>query len=155
HRLGRMDEHGIWAQVLYPNLLGFEAASFMELEHNVATACVHAYNEFIMEFASCDRRRLVPVLMLPLWDLEASRRELDDGIAAGFRAMLFGGHLERVGLPSIGDPHWNPLLARAQEAGVSVNFHVGFSSDSKEDQLSTRFNADARNRVALYDQHRF
>ena len=46
-----MDEYGIYAQVLYPNLIGFESPLFMRLGPEVSLACTQAYNDFIREFA--------------------------------------------------------------------------------------------------------
>src|SRR3984893_6274644 len=71
-RLKRMDEYGIYGQVLYPNLIGFEAPLFMRLGPELSLACTRAYNDFITEFASADTKRLIPITMLPFWDQDAS-----------------------------------------------------------------------------------
>src|SRR5690606_11256618 len=44
----------------------------------------------------------------------------------GHRGVLFAARYDRVGLPRLVDDHWEPLLAQAQEMGLSLNFHVGF-----------------------------
>ena len=74
-RLRRMTEYGIYAQVLYPNIIGFDTYVFMAQEDSeFSLACVRAYNDFLTDFASEDPERLVPITMLPFWDLEASVR---------------------------------------------------------------------------------
>ena len=52
-RLARMDEYGVWAQVLYPNVAGFGAGKLLTLgDGELMLACVQAYNDFLAEYAS-------------------------------------------------------------------------------------------------------
>ena len=77
-RLRRMDEYGIYAQVLYPNLIGFETGPFMELGHELSPSpASQAYNDFLAEFASADPKRFIPIAMVPFWDLDASVTEIE------------------------------------------------------------------------------
>ena len=76
-RLRRLDEFGIYAQLLYPNVIAFELPLMMKLGLDIALACVEAWNDFITEFASADTRRLIPLTMLPFWDVTASRKEME------------------------------------------------------------------------------
>jgi predicted TIM-barrel fold metal-dependent hydrolase len=130
HRLARLDRYGIYGQVLYPNLLGFHTTSFMALDPGLALACVRAYNDFLTEFTSADPARLVPIAMVPFWDLEESVIELERARANGHRGIAFGGHLERIGLPPLWHDHWTRLLAAAQDLDLPVNLHVGFSEQT-------------------------
>jgi hypothetical protein len=68
-----LDATGVFAQVLYPNLIGFDSYSFLaELGPTLAKEAVRAYNDFLDDFASTDRNRLVPIAMLPYWDIDAT-----------------------------------------------------------------------------------
>ena len=127
-RLARLDEHGVWAQVLYPNLIGFDSWAFMQLGHDAATACVQAYNDFLVDWASADPARLVPIMMLPFWDVAASVEEMGRAHDLGHKGILWANQYEKVGLPGFIDPHWNPVYAEAQERNLSINFHIGFSA---------------------------
>ncbi|HWE55298.1 MAG TPA: amidohydrolase family protein [Acidimicrobiales bacterium] len=127
-RLLRMDEYGIHAQVLYPNLIGFESPLFIEQGPEVSLACVKAYNDYISEFASADFDRLIPIAMLPFWDIDAAVEEMARCKEIGHRGVLFANKYEQIGLPSFVDPHWDRIYAAAQEMDLSVNFHVGFSA---------------------------
>jgi len=129
-RLRRMDQYGIYAQVLYPNLIGFETGQFMKLGLDVALACVQAYNDFQTEFASVDPKRFIPITMVPFWDLDASVAEIKRCRDLGHRGILFANKYEQIGLPNFTDPHWDPIYAVAAELESSVNFHVGFSSST-------------------------
>jgi len=75
-RLKRLDEFGVHAQVLYPNLIAFFSSTFMKLEPRLGFECVRAYNDFLVDFASVDPTRLIPIMMLPFWDVEESVREI-------------------------------------------------------------------------------
>ena len=127
-RLERMDEYGIYAQVLYPNLIGFEAPLFIDLGPEAALACTQAYNDFIAEFAGTDPDRLIPIGMVPFWDVDAAVAEIRRCKELGHRGILFANKYEEIGLPPFFMPHWDPVYAVAQELDLSINFHVGFQS---------------------------
>jgi predicted TIM-barrel fold metal-dependent hydrolase len=131
-RLQRMDEYGVYAQVLYPNILGFQASSFIKLERELGLACVSAYNDFMSDFADADPKRLLPIMMLPFWDVDASIAELNRAADNGHRGVLLAAHYEKVGYPNLWEPRWEPLLKVIEERGLSVNFHIGFNEHTPE-----------------------
>ncbi len=134
-RLERMDQYGIYAQVLYPNLLGFQCESFMRMsDRQLGLDCVSAYNDFLADFCSIAPERLVPVMWLPFWDLEASIKEVGRAAKLGHRGVIFGSDFSAVKLPSIGHEHWDPLMAEIQDKDLSLNFHIGFAAKSTEEQ---------------------
>jgi predicted TIM-barrel fold metal-dependent hydrolase len=137
-RLQRMNEYGVYAQVLYPNLLSFSTREFLRLDPALARVCVEAYNDWLVEFAETDPRRLIPVMMLPFWDIDASCEELDRATALGHRGVLLASKVEQIGLPPLWDPHWSPLLAAIEERGLSINFHVGFAEATQEQIQASR-----------------
>ncbi|MET1048665.1 MAG: amidohydrolase, partial [Acidimicrobiales bacterium] len=75
-RLQRLDEYGLQAQVLYPNLIGFETHAFIDLGPELSLECTRAYNDFLVDFAAADPNRLLPVGMVPFWDLAAAVEEI-------------------------------------------------------------------------------
>jgi predicted TIM-barrel fold metal-dependent hydrolase len=125
-RLALMDTQGIWAQVLYPNVAGFGSQRFLQIpDDELKLVCVEAYNDFLRDWASADPRRLITVMSMPFWDVEACVREVERGAALGHRGILFTGEPHRFGLPYIGEKHWDPLWSVAQEAGLPIHFHIG------------------------------
>jgi uncharacterized protein len=132
-RLAYMDEMGVYYQLLYPNILGFHSHVFLdEMDHSLATECVRAYNDWLTEFCSTDPRRLIAMTMLPFWDIDASVAEMVRAADMGHKGVLFAAQYEKVGLPPLMDDHWEPLLAQAQEMGLSMNFHCGFLNTAQE-----------------------
>ena len=144
-RLTRMDEMGIDAQVMFPNLLGFTNFAFLDLEPDAALECVRVFNDFQTEFASADPKRLLPQMFLPFWDLDASIAEITRCAAMGHCGINFGLEVDKLGFPPVHSGHWDPLFAHAQELELPVNFHVGFSKRSAEEQKQRDItNIDAR-----------
>ena len=125
-RLRLMDSNGIWAQVLYPNVAGFGSQRFLQIpDDELKLICVRAYNDFLRDWASADSRRLITIMSMPYWDVDACVREVERGVALGHRGILFTGEPQRFGLPFLGESHWDPLWSVAQEAGLAVHFHIG------------------------------
>ena len=125
-RLRLMDEENIHGMVLYPNLGGFGSGGFLRLEEPaLMLECVTAYNDFLVDWASADLNRLLPVMALPFWDVEASVKEIQRSAAKGHRAVLFGSRPDSFGQPTLAHKHWDPIWAAAQEAGLPISFHIG------------------------------
>jgi predicted TIM-barrel fold metal-dependent hydrolase len=132
-RLEWMDRVGVRAQVLYPNLLGFHIANFLLMEEPLRLACVQAFNDFQIEFRAANPDRLIPLMYLPWWDLEASTAELERCVGLGYRGVNFGCEFERLGFPRLRDSHWDPLLRAMEVNDLAVNFHIGFGSKTEEE----------------------
>src|SRR4051812_47329454 len=125
-RLRRMDEYGIWAQVLYPNVAGFGAGKVLTLgDPELMLGCVQAYNDFLAEYASADPTRFIPIMALPMWDIDACEKEILRCVELGHKGVIMTGEPTFWGLPKIADPHWDRLWSVAQAAELSVNFHIG------------------------------
>ena len=125
-RLKRMDEYGLWAQVIYPNVGGFGSGRFLSLkEPELMLDCVRAYNDFLTDWCATDPKRLLPIMATPFWDVEASVKEVQRCWKAGHKGVLFTSEPEIFGQPYLGDPQWDPLWNTAQDLGLTINFHIG------------------------------
>ena len=125
-RLELLDDVGIWAQLLYPNVGGFGGQRFLQLgDREVMYECVRAYNDWQIDWASADSRRLIPVASMPFWDVDDCVREAERCAALGFTSILFTGEPHRFDLPYMGDSYWDPLWATASGHHMPVNLHVG------------------------------
>ena len=125
-RLEHMDREGIRAQVLYPNVGGFGNGYFLGLgDWELVAKCVRAYNDFLTDWTSVDPDRLVAVTALPFWDVDFTVAEIERCAEAGHRAVNFCNQPQDYDEPPIGHRHWDPVWAAAQDAGLSVSFHIG------------------------------
>ena len=125
-RLAKMDEFGIHAQVLYPNI-GFFSKGFARLEEpELMRQCVRAYNDFLVDWCSEDPKRLVPLMLIPFWDdADVFVDEIRRSAARGHKGIVFCNQMDSYNLPPLAHPRWNPLWEVAQDEGLSVNFHIG------------------------------
>lgn len=134
-RLEHLDSVGIWAQLLYPNVGGFGGQRFLRLEdRELMYECVRAYNDWQLDWASADRRRLIPVASMPFWDVDDCVREVERCAELGFTTVLFTGEPHRFGQPYLGDAYWDRFWAAVQDHRMPVNLHVGggeFNWDTK------------------------
>lgn len=125
-RLKKMDEYGIYAQVLYPNVAGFGAGRYLGLgDQELMLLCVQAYNDWLTDWASADSKRLIPQAALPFWDLDATIKEMTRCAKMGHRGVVMCGEPDAFNLPKLTDPQWDRLWACAQDLGLPINFHVG------------------------------
>jgi len=151
-RLKQMDAFGIQTQVLYANIVGFHGWALLKLDPEVRNACVRVYNDYQTEFCATDPTRLVPITVLPFWDVEASVAELIRCAEMGHKGLNFGCNFEKFDMPMLRDPHWDPILSTCQELGHSLNFHIGFGSRTEEEvanALSVREALDLAKNTAL------
>lgn len=150
-RAARLDDFGIASQVLYPNILGFYLPQLMRTgDREFQKACVQAYNDFLSDFAAEQPGRFIPIMTLPFWDLEASVAEVERCAANGHKGILFSNAPDKAGMPRLRDQHWDPLFSLAQEAGLSLNFHVGFTrNEEMEQDFASQDTADFAKRTTL------
>jgi predicted TIM-barrel fold metal-dependent hydrolase len=156
-RLRYMDEAAIWAQVLYPNVAGFGSQGFLSTDdETLKLLCVEAYNDFLVEWCSADADRLVGIMALPFWDVDASVREIERCAELGVRGALFTGEPQRFGMPPLGHPHWDRLYAALQSAAMPAHFHLGGGEveavfqQSGRSVLAERMEAHGRVGTAAY-----
>lgn len=125
-RLKMMDEIGIYAQVLYPNICGFGGQSFLFLkEPELIMDCVRAYNDFQSDWVRPAPERFIPIAVIPFWDIKETVKEVERCAAKGHAGILFTGSPQKFDQPYIGDRHWDPLWSVAQETGLPISFHIG------------------------------
>jgi len=125
-RLKAMDRAGIHAQVLYPNVAGFGAGRYLQLEdRELMRLCVEAYNDWLVDYASANRKRLIPMMALPFWDMDDTLKEMERAAKAGHKGIVMCCEPEFFGMPKMTSPHWDPLWAKAQDLHLSINFHIG------------------------------
>jgi len=132
-RLRYMDEIGAWANALYPNIGGFGSECFLELpDPELKLACVRAYNDWLLDWIEPAPQRFIPIMAIPYWDLDAAIAEIERSAARGHRGILFTGEPQELGLPLLGDRHWDPLWSAAADTGLPISFHIGSSDFTKD-----------------------
>jgi predicted TIM-barrel fold metal-dependent hydrolase len=126
-RLRALDELGIAMQVVFPNVLGFAGATILRIEDpELRLFCTTAYNDAASELQRASGGRLFCQALLPFWDIDATAAEIERAHdVLGLTGFNMIDNADKWGLPSLHDPHWDPLWSRAEERGMPCNFHIG------------------------------
>ena len=74
------------------------------------------------------RRTLIPLCLIPLWDVELAVAEVRRNAARGARAICFSEIPTHLGLPSIHTGYWDPLFAECEATSTVLCMHIGSSS---------------------------
>jgi predicted TIM-barrel fold metal-dependent hydrolase len=122
-----MDVDGIHAQLCFPSFPGFAGSTFLNaIDKDLATACVAAYNDWIIEeWCASMPGRQIPLTLVPFWDIDATVKEAARVAAKGAKGFTFTEAPHALGLPSFHTDHWDPFLAVAEEAGMPLSLHFG------------------------------
>jgi len=129
-RLADMDEDGVWAQICFPTVPRFAGHLFLTgQDKTLALDCVRAYNDFILdEWCAAAPDRYIPLVVVPLWDVQLAVAELERTVAKGAKALAFSENPTVLGLPSVHTDHWDPLWKAVEQADIPICMHIGSSS---------------------------
>jgi predicted TIM-barrel fold metal-dependent hydrolase len=131
-RLTEMDRNHTDVSICFPSVSRFCGQTFLERrDKDLALLCVRSYNDWIIEewcAAGTHPVRLVPLTLVPLWDVELATAEVRRCADKGAHAVSFPEGAPALGLPSIYSDYWDPLFAACQETDTVLNLHVGSSS---------------------------
>jgi predicted TIM-barrel fold metal-dependent hydrolase len=128
-RLEDMDLDGVWAQLCFPNFARFAGHRFLPTnDPELSLLSIRAYNDFILdEWCAGAPDRLLPMMLIPFWDLEASLSEVKR-LSGRVKALAFTENPTVLGFPSVHTSHWDPLWALVVEQDLAVCMHIGSSS---------------------------
>ncbi len=130
-RLQYMDEQGIWAQIVYPNTVGFGGQRFYENEDaDLRLAAVQIFNDASADMQETSGNRLFAMAITPWWDVDETVAEIRRAAAMGLRGVNIGTGPHVHGLPDLSESHWDPMWDACAELAMPVNFHIGASTDT-------------------------
>jgi predicted TIM-barrel fold metal-dependent hydrolase len=131
-RLEDMDLNGLEASLCFPTFPRFCGQTFTEAaDKDLGLLCVQAYNDWMVdEWCGESGGRLIPLIIVPLWDPVLAAAEVRRNAARGVHAVCFSEIPPNLGLPSIHDKdgYWNPFFDACNEHGVTINMHIGSGS---------------------------
>ena len=127
-RVAMLDELGLDAQIMYPNVAGFGNQNFLKSPDDaLRLISVEIYNDALAEFQEDTGQRVFGMALLPWWDLDAAVREIERCHANGLRGIVTCSNPEEAGLPDMAMPHWDPVWQVCSDLAMPVNFHIGSS----------------------------
>ena len=128
-RIRLMDELGIEVQILYPNSIGIGGQNLTKsIEDKVLLRlCVELYNDAMAEVQEQSANRLLPMPIMPAWEISACIREAQRCAGLGYRGVNMTADPQDSGSPDLGDPAWDPFWEVCAGLDLPVHFHIGAS----------------------------
>ncbi len=130
-RLRYMDESGIWAQIIYPNFLGFGGQRASQLAEDIRLISFQIYNDAMAEIQQESGNRIFPMAMMPWWNIQLSAAEAVRCQKMGLRGINMNNHPQsHPGVPDLGHHDWDRLWEVCSDLNLPINFHIGASVES-------------------------
>ena len=127
-RLEVLDSMGIQHQVLYPNALGLGGQALADVKDPVLrNLCVEIFNDSRAEIQSRTNNRLLPMPIVPSWDIDACVREAQRISDMGLRGVNMTSDPQDLGSPDLANRAWDPLWEVCADLELPVHFHIGSS----------------------------
>jgi predicted TIM-barrel fold metal-dependent hydrolase len=129
-RVADMEMNWVDASLCFPSFPRFCGQTFTEAsDRELGLACIEAYNNWMVEeWCGDSGGRLIPLVIIPLWDAGLAAAEVRRNAARGVHAVCFSEIPPHLGLPSIHSGDWDPFLAACEETETTINMHIGSSS---------------------------
>jgi predicted TIM-barrel fold metal-dependent hydrolase len=129
-RLEDMDMNHVEASLAFPSFPRFCGQEFMEAnDKELSDLCVKAYNDWMVEeWCGDSGGRLIPLIIIQLWDAELAAAEVRRNAERGVHAVCFSEIPPYLGLPSIHTDYWEPFFRACQDTNTVICMHIGSSS---------------------------
>jgi uncharacterized protein len=128
-RLELMDAMGIWAQIVFPNVVGLGGQNIAEAVSDLSLRllCLQMYNDANAEMQAASGDRLLPIAILPAWDVDECVREAKRAKDLGLRGVNITSDPQDQGAPDLANRAWDPLWEVCDDLELPVHFHIGAS----------------------------
>jgi predicted TIM-barrel fold metal-dependent hydrolase len=131
-RVEMLDQVGIWAQIVYPNAVGFGGQNFTKIKDaELRLVCLQIWNDAMAEMQEESGQRLFGMAMIPWWDVDLAVAEIARIHEMGIKGVNLTSNPHQLGLPDLSDPCYQPMWEAATERGLPVNFHIGAAVTAK------------------------
>jgi uncharacterized protein len=128
-RVELMNDLGIWAQVVFPGVVGLGGQGLASVVQDLElrTVCLEIFNDASAELQAESGDRLLPMALLPAWDVDACVREAERAAALGLRGVNLTSDPQDLGAPDLASRDWDPLWDACASLHMPVHFHIGAS----------------------------
>ena len=127
-RLGVMDECGIDAQIIYPSTIGLGGQDLgLADDEALSRLAIEIYNDAQAEIQSESGNRLLPLPLMPAWDVATCVTEAKRVAALGARGVNMTSDPQDLGAPDLASRDWDPFWAVCSDLRLPVHFHIGAS----------------------------
>src|SRR5262249_40082911 len=128
-RVELMNEIGVWAQVVFPGVVGLGGQGLADNVKDVVlrTLCLEIFNDASAELQAESGNRLLPMGLLPAWDVDLCVREAHRIADLGLRGVNLTSDPQDLGAPDLANRAWDPVWEACSSLGLPVHFHIGAS----------------------------
>lgn len=126
-RIDDMNANGILGSLCFGSFTGMDGSVFLKHpDKTEALAHLQAYNDWqIDEWCGTYPGRMIPLAVLPLWDMTETVAEIHRVVAKGCHAISMTDNPAVKGLPSIHSEYWLPFFKACSENEVTICCHIG------------------------------
>jgi hypothetical protein len=139
-RLKDMDASGIDQVMIFPSTF-----VYLPLVENADAAyiCSRAYNDWVFDYCSADKKRLFPAAVLPTQNVDFAIEELRRVAKRGFKSALVRPIIAQGKYPTF--PEYDPLWREFEELGVVLGMHTFPSrGEAMSPELDKRMGANRK-----------
>lgn len=127
-RVDDMNANGVLGSLCFPTFPAFAGGTFhAQHDREIALAAVRAYNDWhVLDWCAGEAKgRLIPLVLLPIWDMVETVAEIRRMSALGVHAVTFPDNPALAGFPSLHNEYWEPLWKACCDHKMVVNCHIG------------------------------
>jgi predicted TIM-barrel fold metal-dependent hydrolase len=138
-RLKDMDASGIDQVMIFPSTF-----VYLPLVENADAAyiCARAYNDWVCDYCSADKKRLYPAAVLPVQNVDYAIEELRRVAKRGFKSALVRPIIAQGKYPTF--PEFDPLWREFEELGIVLGMHTFPSrGEAMSPELDQRMGANS------------
>lgn len=128
-RIKALDLDHVDYSVLYPTVAGMAGEMFGRIENSdLESACVQAYNDWLVEEWANFSPRFVPQCIVPIWPMQRTVEEIKRAVGKGHKGVIYpASPMELRDVPHINEADYDPLWTVCQNLNVPICFHAGAS----------------------------
>ena len=123
--LQNMDMDGVEAALLFSSPTRY---NYTQTDARFQRAILRSYNEWLLDFASYAPKRLFPVPLISVLDVELAVADLYEYAKAGVKTVQIPTQIIGSGYF---EPAYEPLWAAAEDTGLVLNVHSNSSQNQK------------------------
>ena len=129
-RVDDMNVNGVLASINFPTMSNGAGNEFIKAglggDSARALRAIRAWNDWhMLEWCAAAPGRFIPMMMLPLWDMDLVLAEVKRWVPHGVHAITFPDNPAHLGLPSVHNPYWEPLWKACCDHKLVINCHIG------------------------------
>ena len=145
-RVDDMNVNGILGSLNFPTFPGFAGGVFIAAAlagaRDEALRAVRAYNDWhVYDWCGTAPERLIPLAMLPIWDMAETLAEMKRMSGLGVHAITFPDNPSMCGLPSLHNDYWEPFWKACVEYKMVINCHIGTGARAAHASMETPVDA--------------